>query len=113
MRALAILTLGLCVSFATASLADSISGNWNVTLSGAVASTCVASVQRSGNTVTGALVCREAGFKLPIQAKVQGNRVVNTATKGDAGWTATLDASTGSGTYMSPMGAGSWTAERE
>lgn len=110
---LTIVTLGLFAAFAASSLANAVDGKWNVTLTGAVASTCVAEIQRSGKKVTGEITCREAGLKLPISGEIQGNRVVNTATAVDSGWTATLGANAGSGTYMSPMGPGSWTAQRQ
>ncbi len=107
-----VLTLGLSVAFALASRANTIAGTWNLTLTGAVASKCVAEIHKSGRNVTGEIVCRDAGLKLPISGEIQGNRIVNTATT-SSGWTATISADAGSGTYMSPMGPGAWTAQRE
>ncbi len=112
MRATAIfLMVGLSVAFATASRANTIEGKWDVTLTGAVASRCVAEVYKSGRNVTGEIVCREAGLKLPISGEIQGSRIANTAATA-SGWTATLGADAASGTYMSPMGPGAWTAQR-
>ncbi len=108
-----VFAVGLAAAFATSSLANSVDGTWNVTLTGAVASTCVAELHKSGDHVTGEVVCREAGFRFPLSARIQGSQVVNAATGGDSAWTATIGANSGSGTYMSPMGPGSWSARRQ
>ena len=95
-----------------ANSSDLVTGTWNVELRGEVESSCIAEIKREGDAVSGTLVCREAGLKLPIDATIGADGKIR-PDSGELGWVVVPDGKGASGTYQSSLGAGSWTAVRE
>lgn len=108
--ALSILGIGLFAARVALGAWDA-TGAWVVTTEGAFATECIATVVQTGANVSASVTCRRLGLSLVVTGQANGGAASGSGS-GQISWTAQRSGSRLVGTFESPLGSGTWSAER-
>ena len=107
-----VLVLGVGLLAARAALgAWDATGAWVVTTEGAFTTECTATVVQTGVNVSASVTCRRLGLSFVVAGQVSGSGASGSGS-GQISWTAQRSGSRLVGTFDSPLGSGTWSAER-
>jgi hypothetical protein len=93
-------------------LATSLPGKWSGQYSGAVSGTFTLHWTLSGSTLRGSITLSSPGGTYGINGKVSGSAISFGAVGAGATYTGSVSGSSMSGTWKSPIGSGSWSADK-